>query len=247
MLADAFLKENSMSLIKSITNFFSKAEIALWSCSAIMISLSYFVFSQENFLTLVASLMGVTAILFAAKGNPFGQLLMIAFCIIYGIISYSFTYYGEMLTYLGMSMPMAIVALISWIKNPSEDNKTEVKVNRKITGKEAIIMWASTVFVTVIFYFLLRYFGTANLIPSTLSVSTSFLAVYLTAKRSCYFAVAYAANDVLLIVLWTLASITDIKYVSVVVCFIAFLANDIYCFINWQRMKNRQEKIKVPA
>lgn len=74
-------------------------------------------------------------------------------------------------------------------------------------------------------------------------MTTSFLAVYLTFRRSPYFALAYAANDMVLIVLWVLASIFDIRYISVVVCFIAFLINDIYGFISWRKMKIRQQEI----
>lgn len=101
-------------------------------------------------------------------------------------------------------------------------------------------MWVATVIVTVIFYFILKYFGTASIIMSTFSVTTSFLAVYLTFRRSPYFALAYAANDIVLIVLWIIASLYDIRYISVVVCFTAFLFNDIYGFISWQKMKKRQ-------
>ena len=82
--------------------------------------------------------------------------------------------------------------------------------------------------------------NTANMIPSTLSVTTSFLAVYLTFRRSPYFALAYAANDIVLIVLWILASVQDISYVSVVICFLLFWVNDFYGFINWRRMEKRQ-------
>ena len=66
------------------------------------------------------------------------------------------------------------------------------------------------------------------------------MAVYLTFRRSPYFALAYAMNDIVLIVLWVLASVLDIRYISVVVCFVAFLFNDIYGFISWHRMKKRQ-------
>lgn len=79
-----------------------------------------------------------------------------------------------------------------------------------------------------------------NLIPSTISVTTSFVAVYLTFRRSPYFALSYASNDIVLIILWILASIYDVKYISVVVCFAAFLVNDIYGFVNWRKMKKRQ-------
>lgn len=39
------------------------------------------------------------------------------------------------------------------------------------------------------------------------------------------------------------ASLYDIRYVSVVVCFIAFFANDIYGFVSWRKMKTRQQEI----
>lgn len=221
--------------------YFTKAEIILWICSVALCTISFCVFGRGEVLTFIASLIGVTSILLNAKGNPIGQLLMIVFGALYGIISYSFAYYGEMITYLGMTVPMAVVALASWLKNPYKGRRAEVKVN-SIGKKEVVFMFLISAAVTAVFYFVLKYFGTANLIPSTVSITTSFLAAYLTFRRSPYFGVAYAANDVILIVLWTMASVADTKYISVVVCFAAFLANDLYCFIGWQRLKKRQSE-----
>lgn len=221
-------------------NYFTKAERVLWLSSISLIIISFLLFDRENYLTLAASLIGVTSLIFNAKGNPFGQVLMIIFSILYGIISFSFEYYGEMITYLGMTMPMSVFALISWLKNPYKGNKAEVRVN-SVSKKEIVFICVITAIVTVIFYFILKYFNTANLIPGTLSVTTSFIAVYLTFRRSPYFALAYASNDIVLIVLWVLASISDIRYISVVVCFAAFLVNDIYGYISWHKMKLRQQ------
>lgn len=222
-------------------HYFSKAEIVLWSSSAVLIVGSFCLFDKENYLTLLASLIGVTSLIFNAKGNPFGQLLMVLFSMLYGIISFSFDYYGEMITYLGMTMPMAVFALMSWLRNPYKENKAEVKVNT-ISKKETLFMWVGAAAVTGLFYFILAYFNTANIVPSTLSVTTSFVAVYLTFRRSPFFALAYASNDIVLIVLWIMACIYDIRYISVVVCFVAFLVNDIYGYISWQKMKIRQSE-----
>lgn len=223
-------------------NYFSKIDIFLWSSSALLIMGSFFIFDRGNYLTLLASIIGVTSLIFSAKGNPFGQLLMVCFSLLYGIISFSFAYYGEMITYLGMTMPMAVFALISWLRNPYKVNKAEVKVNA-ISKKETIFMWIGAVAITALFYFVLEHFHTANIIPSTLSVTTSFVAVYLTFRRSPLFALAYATNDIVLIILWIMASVRDIRYISVVVCFIAFLINDIYGYISWQKMKIRQSQV----
>ena len=227
--------------MKKIFTYFSRMELILWSASVIFVVLSFCVFDRESYLTLIASLIGVTSLIFNAKGNPIGQALMVVFSLLYGIISYTFAYYGEMITYLGMTMPMALFALISWLKNPYKGNKAEVKVN-SISKAEQLLMWLLTLVVTVVFYFILDYFNTANIIPSTISVTTSFLAVYLTFRRCPTFALAYAANDIVLIVLWVLASLSETRYISVAVCFVAFLLNDIYGYISWQQMKRRQSE-----
>ena len=225
--------------MKKLFAYFSKMEIILWSVSVFLIVLSFCIFDRESYLTLFASLIGVTSLIFNAKGNPIGQALMIAFSMLYGFISYTFAYYGEMITYLGMTMPMAVFALVAWLKNPYKGDKAEVKVN-SISKAEQCRMWLLSLIVTMAFYFILQCFNTANIIPSTISVTTSFVAAYLTFRRCPTFALAYAANDIVLIVLWALASLTDIRYISVVVCFAAFLFNDIYGYISWQRMKIRQ-------
>lgn len=225
--------------MKKVSGYFTKGELILWCSSVTLIIASFFTFGGNGALTLVASLVGVTSILFNAKGNPLGQLLMIIFSLLYGIISYTFTYYGEMLTHLGMTMPMAAFSLVAWLRHPHEGKRSEVRVS-SVSGREIVFMFLTAGATTGAFYFILKYFNTANIVPSTISVTTSFLAVYLTFRRSPYFNLAYAANDIVLIILWTLASLDDRRYISVIVCFAAFLANDIYGFANWRRMKVRQ-------
>ena len=226
-------------MLKKILNYFTKFEIALWLCSITAITASFLIFDRTGWLKLAASLIGITALIFNAKGNPVGQILIIIFSVLYGIISYSFAYYGEMITYMGMSAPMALLAFISWIRNPYNGNRSEVKVNRIKRG-EVVFMLLLTVVVTVAFYFILEKFGTANIVPSTISVTTSFIAVYLTFRRSEFYALAYSANDLILIILWIMAAMSDISYMSVIICFAIFLINDLYGFISWRKMRKRQ-------
>lgn len=225
--------------MKKLFKYFTVTEILLWSISVTLIITSFFIFDRVNYFTLAASIVGVTSLIFCAKGNPAGQTLMIVFSIMYGIISFSFSYYGEMVTYLGMTMPMAVLSMISWLRNPYSGDKSEVKINR-ISRREMIFAVLLTAAVTTVFFIVLKLLGTANLIPSTVSVTTSFLAAYLTFRRSPWYAAVYAANDTVLIVLWILAAVKNTGYISVAVCFAAFLANDLYGFLNWRKMAQRQ-------
>lgn len=63
--------------MKKIWNYFSNGEIMLWVFSVTLILVVFSFFCGNGVLSLIASLIGATAILLNAKGNPFGQLLMI--------------------------------------------------------------------------------------------------------------------------------------------------------------------------
>lgn len=223
-----------------ITGYLSRRELALLGSSVLLIILSFIIFDRVNYLALAASLIGAVSLIFCAKGNPLGQLLIIIFSLLYGVISYNSRCYGEMITYLGMTAPMAGFSLVSWLRNPYNGNRSEVKVNR-LKNKEWLLIAALTAAVTLVFYFILKALGTAYLPVSTLSVTTSFIAVYLTFRRSPLYAIAYAANDTVLIILWTLAALSDKSYISVIICFITFLANDLYGYFNWKRIEKRQK------
>jgi len=235
-----------MNTLKKKPHYFSGKDLTLWSCSLALITISFYIFDRVNYMTYAASIIGATSLVFNAKGNPFGQFLMVVFSALYGIISYSCSYFGEMITYLGMTGPMALLALMSRLRNPCDGNKAEVKVNQ-ISRKEMLFMYMLSIVTTIGFFFILKAFNTSNLVLSTLSVTTSFIAVYLTFRRSSFFALAYAANDIVLIVLWMLAAKEDISYTSVLICFVTFLLNDIYGFISWTHMEKRQQKAMAVA
>ena len=230
-----------MTKKKSVFALLTKWEKLLWLLSVLVVVSTFLIFQSKDVLSLIASLIGVSALIFVAKGHLLGQVLTIVFAIFYGIISFYFQYYGEMITYLGMTAPMAIVALISWLRHPFKDTQ-EVEVVGRLSKKQTLWMWIFALLITTLFYFILRWLGTANLALSTVSITTSFLAVYLTACRSPYYALAYAANDVVLISLWIFAAHVDIGSVPMVACFVIFLANDLYGFFNWKRMEQRQKQ-----
>jgi len=227
-----------MNIIKSIKNL-KKYEIVIWVISILSILISFFLFENKNYYTLVASLIGVTALIFVAKGDVLGQILTVAFSTFYGYISFEFKYYGELITYMGMTAPIALISIITWLRNPYSDKEVKVANLNKI---KILFLTVTSLLITIAFYFILKYFNTKNLIVSTISILTSYLAVSLTMFRSKYYALAYALNDVILIILWVLASIEEISYIPMVVNFIMFLVNDIYGYINWNIMQKRQKK-----
>ncbi len=221
------------------SGYFTLFEIILWSCSVLVIAVSSVLSPDFHVLTTVASLLGVTALIFIAKGNVIGQYLIIVFSILYAIVSYEQRYFGEMITYAGMSLPSAVLACITWLKNPSAESQSEVRVGR-MTAKKWTLLSVASLLVTVAFYFILAALETNNLLVSTVSVTTSFFAAMLLILRSPYYAVAYALNDIVLIVLWVFACVSSLAYLPMVLCFVVFLFNDSYGFFCWRKREKRQ-------
>ncbi|MDE5729308.1 MAG: nicotinamide riboside transporter PnuC [Clostridia bacterium] len=222
---------------KNLTKF----EWALWIISLAGITASFFAVKNDDYATLAVSLIGVTSLIFAAKGDAFGLMLMLAFSAVYAAVSYFFGYYGEMIIYLAMQIPVCTASLISWLKNPAKEGGSETKTG-KLTPKYAAIMLVSTVAVTTAFYFILRELNTENLIFSTISVATSFSALFLMVLRVPAYAAVFMLNDVVLIILWSLACAQSLNYVPMAVCFSIFLINDFYGFISWTRRQKQQLK-----
>ena len=226
---------NVMQSVRNLTRF----EWNLWVGSMLVILVSFLMGGEPRAVTILASLVGVTALIFTAKGDAIGQLIMLLFSLLYAVVSFELAYYGEMITYLGMTAPMSFLAMVTWLKHPYETGKSEVTVST-ITKKQIAQMTIYAILTTFSFYFILKYFNNSSLMLSTLSITTSFVACYLTYCRSYYYALAYALNDLVLIVLWTIATIGERVYLPMIACFVMFFCNDIYGFYNWKKMNLRQ-------
>ena len=230
------------ALLKNPFKSLTGKDWILYIISLIIVISSNFFTDNIDYFKMASTIVGATALMFIAKGNAWGQILSVAFCIMYAYTSYQFRYYGEMITYLAMSLPIAFVSIFTWLKNPYKKGENVVKIH-KLSGKEIVLMTAFAIGVTIGFYFVLRVLNTPNLIVSTISVTTSFFAAYLLLRRNTYYALAYALNDLILITLWVLASIKDISYLTVVSCFVMFFINDLYGFISW-KIREREQGLK---
>lgn len=221
---------------KGLTPF----EWALWLFSLTAITASFFAVGNTDYASLCTSLLGVTALIFMARGDPFGMVVMICFSVIYAAVSFFAHYYGEMIIYITMQIPCCVSSLVSWLRHPSGKGSAEVKIGT-FSRKHLFILLPLVPAVTCAFFFILRAFGTANLIVSTVSVATSLTALYLMILRLPAYALAFILNDIVLVTLWTTACFTSLNYLSLAICFGMFLVNDSYTFVSWVKRRKAQK------
>ena len=227
-----------MKLFKDWTKF----EKILLFTSIILVMLIGIIFKAE-ILTTLCSIIGIITALLLAKGKNLGQLFGLVIVALYSIVSFKNRYYGEVIIYLCIMLPMYIIGIISWIKH--QNSKTNsVEVN-KIKTKEWIIVTLLSIFAFIGIYFILKLFNTNQLFISSLSVIDSLFAVYLGIRRSKYFFYFYVVNDLILIALWGIPVIGG-SLILLPMLFnpIINLINDIYGIYNWKRLERIQGETK---
>ena len=85
-------------LIKSFRDF-TKLDLLIWIGSVVVLIISFAASGGGDVMTLIASLIGVTSLIFIAKGNVIGQFMVILFAVAYSIISFTLYYYLVAITY----------------------------------------------------------------------------------------------------------------------------------------------------
>ena len=219
----------------------TKFETCLCLVSVLVIVIGFCFAQEKDVLNLVSSLIGVISLIYIAKGNLFGEILSLIFGLLYAFISYQNRLFSELITYGFMYVPLTIATIVTWFRHPYKDEKT-VEIT-KTSLKLFLLIVLLGFIVTIIFYFLLKYLNTPSLYVSTFSILTSFIASALVILRSPYYALAFALNDIVLIILWTISTISNVQNITILLCFVVFFFNDIYGFIAWNNRFKKQQGI----
>lgn len=196
---------------------------------------------KSDFLTAICSIVGITTALLLAKGKPLGQVFGLFIVLLYSIVSYKNKFYGEVIIYLVIMLPMYILGIISWLKH--QNKKTNSVDIGKVSKKEWVLVCLISIAFFIGIYFLLKLFNTNELFISSLSVIDSLFAVYLQIRRSKFSFYFYVVNDLVLIVLWGIPClIGNVMLIPMLLNPIINLVNDIYGIINWQKLEIIQGK-----
>lgn len=225
-------------MIKEYFKSWSKFEIALVFISVISIIIFGIIFKSEIIIIASSSVSIITAML-QAKGKIESQFFSIIVCLLYSYISYKSKYYGEVIFYVLIMLPMSIGGIISWITHKSKKTDT-VEVN-EIKIKEWILLIFISIVAFIGLYNLLKYFNTNQLLVSTFSMIASLLAIYLLVRRSKYCFVFYLLNDIILIILWGLPVVAgNFLLIPMIIDPLALLISDTYGSFNWNKMEKEQ-------
>ena len=222
--------------MKKIFKDWTKFEIALLLSSIIIVVISG-IFTKSNLLTISCSITGILCALTQAKGKVISQFIGLLLVLLYSVLSFQNRYYGEVLIYIFIMLPLFVGGIISWIKNVNRETDTVNKNELKRVEWIMLTIVASITFIGL--YYLLKYFNTSQLFVSTLSMITSLFATYLVARRSKYGFLFYMGNDIIMLILWGLPVVLgNLTLIPMMVNPIINFINDTYGWKSWNKREN---------
>lgn len=214
-------------------------EFLLFSIGMVLTAIIGIVFSSD-WLTISYTLIGIVNAMLLAKGKVLGQFLGLVIVVLYSIISYRNAYYGEIIIYVTMMLPLYIISIISWIKHRTKEEKSIV-VN-EIKTKEWVFVGIVTVCLFIAFYFILKALNTSQLFISTFSIIDSAFVVYLLARRSRVGFLSCIINDIVLITLWGIPIIQgNLTLLPMILVSVVGMTFDAYGWVHWGKLRKKQK------
>ena len=207
-------------------NLFEKLFLIIGTITAFVLTFLF----KGTWIDLGYTLLYFWTALLLAKGKYACYIIGIISTFFYAYVSYSNSYYGEVIIAMCCTLPLMIVGLVNWLKHQDNTNTVVIK---EISKKELIIVLLTQAIMFIGYYYLLKVFNTNNLLVSTFSIVASIIATYLTARRSEYGFVGFIINDIILITLWSIPVIGgNTNLIPVLLCPVLLLINDIYGVYN---------------
>ena len=221
--------------MKKYFKCWNKFEVTLL-VTGILILLSIGIYLDCGLLPTIVPVIGFFCALHQANGLVIGQIVGVVMAILYSIMSYSNNYYGEVIVYLFVILPLYISGIYTWLKN--KDKKSEKVKQNTLSQKEWYSLLGINIVLFIGLYFLLKFFNTNNLLVSTISMNINLTATYLLVRRSRYSFLFYLINAFILLILWGLPVLNgNILLLPMVFDALLLLINNIYGLHSWSKSK----------
>lgn len=217
-------------------------ELIFMFVASIIATIPFLIFKEKNILSLICSIVGIVSMILISKGFVYAPILGVIYDALYIAVSWSQNYFGEVIIFAVIMIPMELFSVFTWLKNKNKQDQDLVQTN-KLHKKEIFILIALSIAITISFYFVLRALNTNELIINTISLTANFIGVYLMFRRSKFYALSYFIDDLIAITLWIITIVVSgTQFIPNLICLVCFAVIDIYGFITWSK-NEKKEKI----
>lgn len=205
----------------------------VWLCVACGIIIALSIYWHDTLMGIVSATTGVACVVCTGKGKLSAYVFGTINCVLYAIIAYESTLYGETMLNLIYYVPMQFVGFYTWAKHM--DSHTHEVTKRTMTWRGRIIMIASVAIGTYAYGLILREMRDAMPFVDSFTTVTSVAAMIVSVRMYAEQWWIWIVVDIFTVYMWFVAFIRSDENIATLIMWMVYLINAIIMLIKWNR------------
>lgn len=215
-----------------------KWEIAwLFLACAVITGLS--IYWGDSLMGIISAVTGVACVVCTGKGKLSAYIFGLVNCVLYAIISYQATLYGETMLNIIYYVPMQFVGFYVWKKHMNEETKEVKKQHMSWRGR--MIAVALIVFATFFYGLVLKKLGDAMPFVDSFTTISSVAAMIISIRMFAEQWWIWVAVDVFSVYMWWSNFTSGSDNMATLLMWIVYLGNAIIMLVKWEKEARRKK------
>lgn len=198
---------------------------------AVIVGLS--VYWKDTLMGIVSSTTGVACVVCTGKGKLSAYIFGLVNSILYAIIAFQATLYGETMLNALYYVPMQFVGFYVWSKNMNSETHEVKKRHMKNSGRMLMVLAIAAA--TIAYGFLLKYWGDAMPFVDSFTTVSSVVAMIVSVRMFAEQWWIWIAVDVFTVYMWACNFAVGNDNIATLLMWIVYLGNAIIMCIRWEK------------
>ena len=221
-----------LDFVKGELSGWGKYERIIFPLEILLITLIA-IYMKDKTAALISAVCGICATTTAGKGKISCYMFGMVANICYSYISYKNGFCGNLCLNMLYYFPMQFVGIVKWKKHMKQDKQEVYKTSLSV--KERGIYFGGAFLVSLIGYFVLKYFGGSNPLIDSVTTVLSVIAFILTVKRCVEQWYLWTVVNGLCFVMWVSAYLNGSNCFATILMWATYFILGLYFLHNWNR------------
>lgn len=209
-----------------------RAEV-FWLLAACVVIAGLSVYWGDSLMGIISATTGVACVVCTGKGKLSAYLFGLINCVLYAIIAYKATLYGETMLNAIYYIPMQFVGFYTWKRNMNAETHEVNK--RHMKNWHRLIMLLSIIVATHVYGLLLQYLGDAMPFVDSFTTVSSVAAMIISVRMFAEQWWIWVAVDVFSVYMWWCDFRTGSDNMATLLMWVVYLGNAFIMLVKWER------------
>lgn len=224
-------------LIKKEITGWKKWEVG-WLAAACSIIIFLSIYWQDTIMGIISATTGTACVICTGKGKLSAYLFGLINCVLYAIISFKASLYGETMLNALYYVPMQFVGFYTWSKHMNDKTNEVTKKNMKWSGR--LIMAMSILIGTLLYGLILNKMGDAMPFVDAFTTVTSVVAMIVSVKMFAEQWWIWVVVDVFTVYMWFVSFMQGKENIATLIMWMVYLVNAVIMLVKWEKEARRK-------